>query len=149
MSTLDLENKAALPERAPIKVEVKQELGASACDGCPLIQLGCPGKVEATTSCPPAAEKIQQADVKKALQNDQVKAIFTDDAGYYAVTEKSVVIQPSKMVLSKEVPKTPAAPARASKPRRPERRFKPHDSGVLQVLGELVAAIVLPGLKAK
>lgn len=68
-------------EQQPIKAALQRGLGASACSGCPLMKLGCPGKAEAVQDCPPQAEKIRQSEVTKAIVDDDSATSVYADAG--------------------------------------------------------------------
>lgn len=63
--------------------DIRQELGASVCAGCPYLQK-CPGKQEVAQECPPGVREISAEQVSSALLDESVEAIYQDGRGGFA-----------------------------------------------------------------
>lgn len=137
-------------EQQPIKAALQRELGASACSGCPLMKLGCPGKAEAVQDCPPQAEKIRQSEVTKAIvDDDSATSVYADAGGYYVLSDKTSKLQTAIIKTEQTSAKEPPKPAAKSALKLPERKKMPNRPGLLEMLGELAASLLLIGSKTK
>lgn len=137
-------------EQQPIRAALQRELGASACGSCTLMKLGCPGKAEAVQDCPPQAEKIQQAELTRAIvDDDSATSVYADKGGFYVLSDKASKLQ-SAIVKTEPSPlKKPQKPAVKSALKLPERKKTSSQPGFLEFLGEFAAALLLIGSKTK
>ncbi len=142
--------------RSPLRADVQRELGSSACGGCPLVALGCPGKQEAAPECPPEARVIRAEQASSALFDESVGSIISDGSGgFVALPEKASMFQtalltpqpkpkpPVKKKLPTDVEKSPKKERWRRDKRlgslatRGERQGRDKKPGLMSVLGEL------------
>lgn len=73
----------------------KIDLGAAACNGCPLPRNNlCPGKASAVAECPPEAKVIKKEEVRAALLDDNIGSLTMDGGGgFYALPNKAATLQ--------------------------------------------------------
>lgn len=132
------------PEQAPVGAELRRELGASACGGCPLLKLGCPGRAEAAPSCPPEAQQIKKEQIKQALDDDSVGAVVADSGGYYVLPNKVKDLQPVNVAPpAAKITRFNQPPAPPAKPKTLERRPAPRHGSIESIAGALAAWLVV------
>ncbi len=137
------------PELRALRADIPATLGAAACAGCPLAQLGCPGKPEASAECPPPqARVLTQQEVLPALFDDSVESIATSGGELYAQVvqqpQRKLVVSPSRPPARPVAPQIPAKKVALT----PERR-RPVSPGFFTGLGQLAAAAAGSFLSAK
>lgn len=138
MSTATLEKISLEREQVPIRRDTRQELGVSACAGCPFLQR-CPGKQEVAQACPPEAKMIAAEQVSSALFDDTIGTILPMSGGGFAVLpEKASMFQTA--VLNPQVKLKPLGkkkpPVEAEKSPKSERRSRDKKLGLLATRGE-------------
>lgn len=135
----DIETEQPAP-----RIELKKDLGAAACSGCPLLQKNlCPGKASAAAECPPEAKVIQKEQVLDALMDDSVGSITASGGGYFALPHKAALFQTADTIKAKQKveqqkPKS-VAPAALKTPERTRAKNSPT---FFSALGEFVMALV-------
>lgn len=137
-------------EQRPVDLEVSRKLGASACSGCPLMKLGCPGKAETAQECPPQAEQIKQEEVKRAIiEDDGVTAVFADDGGYFAVPKQADKPRAAELKTEQIPAKKSQKPNVKPTVKLPERKRISSQPSLLELMGELAASLLLIAPKVK
>lgn len=145
-------------EQVAIRPDRRQEIGASACNGCPLIALGCPGKAEVAQACPPEAKTVAVERVSEAVLDDSFGTIMANsEGGFYAFP--STTNKPPTTVLLRNVQPQPSEKKKSAaelkkqqdlerKRRekklgalaaRPERQRHENKQGFFAMLGEIAA----------
>jgi|GEM_PF-5219619 len=138
MSTATQEKISLDREQVSLRRDTRQEIGASACGGCPFAQR-CPGKQDVAQACPPEAKEIAAERVSSALFDDAIGAILPMSGGGFAVLpEKASMFQTAILIpqVKLKLPVKKKPPVEAEKSPKPERRRRDKKLGLLATRGE-------------
>lgn len=155
MSTTTLQRLELRHEQVSIRTDVSREIGASACGGCPLLAIGCPGKSEAILDCPPAAVEIKKEEIREKLLDDTVAAVSIDGlGGFIALPDKEKQFQTASILPPRPKSTQPARKpvvARSKPPIQEKVPRRMREPGVFAMLGELAAMLFIstPTVPAK
>lgn len=125
----------------------KIDLGAAACNGCPLLRNNlCPGKASAVAECPPEAKVIKKEEVRAALLDDNIGSLTMDGGGgFYALPNKAATLQTAIIPAPQAAKKTPVPAPRAQQmpkvPKTRERAPVKRAPGLLNTLGKLAVLL--------